>query len=206
MGFVICAVHIDAIPARWEEDLGAKTTWAVITWEKVGFVLASSKTGEADGLACIIVAEATFAAISSQHTEIFWESLECAWTTLEIVDCLTSIEIAEAISNGRNRLESSVGILEVEFGSPVVGVILFDGARAALRGSGFVVAHVESESIATHDLMGMGSNSTGIYNRIGPLFDEVVGAAESDKGRCRSCDKGGKADSDNFREHRVVIL
>lgn len=125
---------------------------------------------------------------------------------MEIVDCLTSIEIAETISNSRNRLESSIGILEVEFGSPVVGEILFDGARTALRGSGFIVAHVESESIATHDLVGMGSNSTGVYDGIGSLLDEVVGAAESDESRCRSCDEGGKADSDNFREHCVVIL
>lgn len=183
---VVCAIEVFAIPARGEVNLRAKTIRTVVAWEIVGLWFPSTKTSKGDGFAGEIAAEAAFVAITSQHSEAGWvgfESLGCSsGTTLLVVDCHAAIEILGVVSNGGNRSERPIGILEVEFWCPVVGKILLDRARTTLGSSGLFVGHIEAESVPTSDLVGVAGHSTWKDDGIRSFLDDVIGAAEADIG------------------------
>ena len=46
---VVWAVEVLSVPARWEEDLGADTIFAVAFWEVIGLWSALAETGVVDG-------------------------------------------------------------------------------------------------------------------------------------------------------------
>ena len=76
MRLVIWRVEVDTVPARWEEDLGAKTVWAVDVWKLIGLWSRNSEAGVVDGALLESVGEGAEAWGAGKHTESWWESQE----------------------------------------------------------------------------------------------------------------------------------
>jgi len=68
--------------------------------------------------------------------------------------------------------EATVLRLEVQRWNPVVGHILGDGAGGAGRSSRLSIVHSESETITTHDGVGMVRHLASTNNRIGAFGDD----------------------------------
>lgn len=192
---VIWRVEVDTVPARWEEDLSAKTVWAVDVWQLVGLWSRNSEAGVVDGALLESVGEGAEAWGAGEHTESWWESQEALlklWVilvgALKIVDKTTTDLL--------DRSKLSILALIVESWNPVVAEIGLDSARRAGRSASLIEIHIKTKAVTTHDGVDVTGDGTWVDDWVGALSDENTWAWKTEEGvnRREDCRKGEDRD------------
>lgn len=200
VGHVISRIKVDTIPARREEDLGAETIGTLLVGKTVSSAGAAAvvEADKADSLGSKIVGVVTLEGVTSEHAETFGEGLELivvGTATLKVVDSHATIDTG-TVTGLVYVLERSILVLEVQSRGPVVGKILLDGARRAVRGTSIGVVHLEFEAIASGDGVNVAGNLARRDNRVGTLSNNTSRARHTEE--CSSRRSEGGSQAENF--------
>lgn len=196
MGSVVGAIQIHAVPARGKVHLRAQAVRAVGRWEPVGLrgagavVVQARKAASGSGDVAFIAA---VEGAARDHPEPGWGcddgAVGCWVRTLPCFDIRVKIGRTLQRSTTLNLLvvdestavlghldEAPVLRVVVQRGNPVVGLVLYRGARVALRRLSHVVVHCEAKARSAHDGMDMARCNARLDNRV-CAFDDQRGAA-----------------------------
>jgi hypothetical protein len=196
---VVSRIEVDTIPARGEEDLSAETIGAVLSRETIAGAGTATviEANEADSLRCEVASVVALEGVTGKHTEALGEGLELivvGTTTLEIVDSHTAIDTS-AVASLVNILKRTVLVLVVKRRGPVVGKILLDGTRRAIRRTSIGIVHRELEAITTGDGVNVSGDLARGNDRVGTLGDNTTRAGHTEESSSRCGESGSQAEN-----------
>lgn len=196
MAPVVWGIEIFAIPARWEEDVGANTTVTFLLGELNGIVVATTRRRHVRGVrkagalpapegksisfrACGVDPRVTSSEhwVSSDHAETLGGSSDFAivrW--LDVVYRHAAVRATDCVvGHLRYPNKATIGMLEVHDSGPVVGAILLELAACTGGGLGKVETriHGQIEGIPTDDLMKMRRYLAWCDQGVKPLCHEL---------------------------------
>ena len=197
-------VQVDTVPAAREEDLSTNTIGAVVARQTVG--LSSSRTivveaCETDSVGLEVASEVALEWVTRDHAEASWEGHErvvVGTGALEVVDsCAT--KRSTSVTSLRHSLNTAVGKLEVELGSPVSGQIGSDRAGGTAGVAELVVIGVEAKAwrllvletartrqssltITTNNSVSVSRDLTGEDERVNTLVNQTRRAGHAPEG------------------------